>query len=168
MSSGAARRLAALMLACALATPAAPAEPPREVHGMADAYAGEDVALAWAVLRGADEAATVVVLSIVADPQRYGSVSVTGSNPFSGQSKVLLATTPTRGLAELRVARTHFAAFPRTELRFFGSASSDAPLLVVYFLGVPDTTPEFASDASLEAFLSDRMTRLRAGANRSQ
>ena len=36
-----------------------------EVHGSADAYAAPGVALAWGVLRGADERATVVVVRIV-------------------------------------------------------------------------------------------------------
>ena len=47
------------------------ADAPREVHGAADAYAEPGIALAWGVLRGADEATTRVTLRIVADPARY-------------------------------------------------------------------------------------------------
>ena len=155
-------RLAIATLVLAWAT-AAGAQSPREVHGMADAYAGEGVAMAWAVLRGADEASTVVVLRIVADRARYASVSATGSNPFSGKTRLLLDAGLTTEAVELRTSRASFADFPRTELRFSGGAPP-AVQLVVYFLGLPDTTPEFASEASLAAYLSDRMTRLRAGA----
>ena len=165
MSVRASLLLACLTLNCAAVAPAPAADPQREIHGMADAYAGQGVALAWAVLRGADEAGTVVVVRIVADPGLYTIVGATGSNPFSQRTQSLLPLTPNAGSVELRAARAQFADFPRTELRFYGSAStaqSDMPRLVVYFLGVPDTTPEFATEASLAAYLADRIARMRA------
>ena len=163
-----------LMLGCAAfalaSVRAAPAEPPREVHGSADAYAGDGVALVWAVLRGADEAATVVILRIAADTERYPFVSVAGRNPFSQQTKPLLEAKGTAGGAEVRVARSHFSDFPRTELRLYPTAEAartDTPELVIYFLGVPDTTPEFTSPDRLDAYVSDRSARLRADGKRS-
>ena len=161
--------LACLTLACAVAVPAA-ADPQREIHGMADAYAGEGVTLAWAILRGANEAATVVVVRIVADPELYPIVAATGSNPFSQRAAPLLRATPTAGGVDLRVARAHFADFPRTELRFYESAAaaqSDTSRRVVYYLGVPDTTPEFASEANLEAYLADRIARVRGAGSKA-
>ena len=116
--------LACLTLTCAAAAPAAAADPQREVHGMADAYAGQGVALAWAILRGANEAATVVVVRIVADPNLYPVVAATGSDPFSQRAEPLLRATPSAGGLDLRVARAHFADFPRTELRFYASAAA--------------------------------------------
>ena len=156
---------ACLALSTVVEAPALAADPQREIHGMADAYAGQGVALAWAVLRGVDEARTVVVVRIVADPDLYAIVGATGSNPFSQRTQPLLPPTPNAGSVELRAARAQFADFPRTELRFYGSAStaqSDMPRLVVYFLGVPDTTPEFATEANLAAYLADRIARMRA------
>ena len=70
----------------------------------------------------------------------------------------------------MRVSRADFADFPRTELRFYGSAAqADAgvPSLVVFYLGVPDTTPEFATEANLNAYLVDRIARARAAAGSS-
>lgn len=146
------------------------AEPPREIHGMGDAYAGEGVALAWAVLRGADEVATLVVVRIAADRDRYPLVGAMSRNPFSQATKPLLGAIRSAEDVELRVARAQFGDFPRTEFLFYGSASSaqaDEPRLVVYYLGVPDTTPEFATEANLTAYLADRMARLRAAGSRS-
>ena len=162
--------LVCLTLACAIPAPAESADPPQEIHGMADAYEGQGVALAWAVLRGADEAATMVVVRVVADPSRYPLVAATGRNPFSQRTEPLLRATPNTGSIDLRVARAHFAELPRTELRFYGSttAAHDAPRLVVYFLGVPDTAPEFASETNLAAYLADRIARLRATEKRGR
>jgi hypothetical protein len=162
--------LACLTLACAAVTRALAADPQPEIHGMADAYAGEGVVLAWAILRGANEAATVVVVRIVAAPDRYPIVTATGSNPFSQRAEPLLRATPSAGRVDLRVARAHFADFPRTELRFYESvaaAQSDTPRLVVYYLGVPDTTPEFATEANLEAYLADRIARVRGAGSKA-
>ena len=141
------------------------ADPPGQVHGSADAYAAPGVALAWGVLRGADERATVVVVRIVADPDVYPVVAATASNPFSQREQVLLPQTTSRGSVEVRVPRAQFADFPRTDLSFYASVSAPQPAtpqLVVYYLGVPDTTPEFASEANLAAYLADRIARLRA------
>jgi hypothetical protein len=162
--------LACLALACVAAAPAPAADPQPEIHGMADAYAGQGVALAWAVLRGTNEAATVVIVRIVADPDRYPLVAAIGGNPFSRRTAPVLRATPSAGGVDLRVARAHFADFPRTELRFYASvaaAQSEMPRVVVYYLGVPDTTPEFATEANLEAYLVDRISRIRGAGSKT-
>ena len=38
---------------------------------------------------------------------------------------------------------------------------SNSPNLIVFYLGVPDTTPEFAGAAALDAYLSERIARAR-------
>jgi hypothetical protein len=163
--TGPARQWARFALALAwlvLAAGGAPAaEPAREVHGAADAYAGPGIALAWGVLRGADEATTRVTLRIVADPARFPRVAVVGRDPFTQAERVVLAPAPAAALPDLAIARTHFADFPRTEVRLLGPGASDAPTVVVYYLGVPDTTPEFATAAALERDLDARIARAR-------
>ncbi|HEX8010721.1 MAG TPA: hypothetical protein VF814_07285 [Casimicrobiaceae bacterium] len=158
-----------LFVVCIWAVPAtsAVADVRAEVHGVADAYAAPGIALAWGILRGADEASTQVVVRIVADPKVYATVSAVGKNPFSNREQALLRASPTAGSVDVRVPRTQYADFPRTELRFYGPRASppaDAPALTVFYLGVPDTTPEFATEAALNAYLADRIARARAGA----
>ncbi|NDP41499.1 MAG: hypothetical protein GZ089_02070 [Aromatoleum sp.] len=158
--------LASCSLASGVAVRGHAAEAPRELHGMADAFAAPGVALAWGVVRGASEAATLVVVRIVTDPVAYPWVAVAGRDPFTQAQRSLLPVTPTAGVVDLRAPRAHFADFPRTEFRFYDSTAADrhdAPGLVVFFLGVPDTTPEFATEDKLEAYLADRMARLRGG-----
>ena len=154
-----------VFLACAVVSSSSIADAPREVHGVADAYAGPGMALAWGILRGADEASTQVVVRIIADPQVYSAVAAVGKNPFSGEQRALLPSTPTAGTVDVRIPRTQYADFPRTELRFYGSPAVRDPTLVVFYLGVPDTTPEFATEANLNAYLGDRIARARAAGN---
>ncbi len=163
--SGPAHRWARWALALswiAVAVGGAPAaEPAREAHGAADAYAEPGIALAWGVLRGADEATTRVTLRIVADPARFARVAVVGRDPFTQAERVVLAPAPTAGLPDLAIPRAHFADYPRTEVRLIGTGASDAPVVVVYYLGVPDTTPEFANRPALERDLGERIARAR-------
>ena len=154
--------VAALSLASCAAGAGTAAHPPREVHGSAEAFAAPGVALAWGVVRGADEAGTVVVLRIVAQGASYPWLAVTGSDPFTQSLKQVIPATPSGNVAEVRAPRAHFAEFPRTEVRFYGSASAahgDKPALVVFFLGVPDTTPEFSTEDRLQSYLTSRVAR---------
>lgn len=146
----------------ALGSAAQAADAPREVHGSADAFAAPALVLAWGVLRGADEVTTTIAIRIVADPGVYARVAVMGLDPFTQGERSLLAATATAGLADLVVPRSHFADFPRTELRFFHAAAGNAaPALVVFYLGVPDTTPEFTQPQKLDAYLGERIVRAR-------
>ena len=76
-----------------------------------------------------------------------------------------MAATPTAGVVDVRLSRQQFGDFPRSEFHFFASANTVAegkPELLIYFLGVPDTTPEFATAATLDRYLADRIERARA------
>jgi hypothetical protein len=142
------------------------AEAPREAHGVSDAFAAPGVALAWGVVRGASEAATVVVVRIATDPASYPWLAVAGGDPFTRRKESLLPATRSSGVIDVRSPRARFADFPRTELRLYESAAAaqqDVPALVVFFLGVPDTTPEFATEDKLQAYLSDRVARPAGG-----
>lgn len=146
------------------------ADAPKEVHGSGDAYAAPGVVLVWGVVRGADEASTRVVLRIVADPKTYPAVAAVARNPFSNAERALLPNTATAGPVEVRVPRSQYADFPRTEVRLYDSAASaqaDTPSLVVFYLGVPDTTPEFTAEAALQAYFTDRIARMRAASGKT-
>jgi hypothetical protein len=140
------------------------ADLPSEAHGSADVYSAPGVALAWGVLRDADETATTVVVRIATDPSIYAMTAAMGVDPFTQRTQTRLAATKVDRAVDLRVSRSSFAELPRTEFRFFRSAAdaqADAPQLVVYFLGVPDTTPEFAEPAALDKYLAGRIERAR-------
>jgi len=156
--------LAWLCVAAAVPQRAVAADGPREAHGSDDAFAAPGVTLAWGVLRGATEAATLVVVRIVAARDAFATVAVVGIDPFTQRQQPVLAATPVTAGIDVRVPRAHFADFPRTEVRLYGipdAGGTSAPALVVYYLGVPDTTPEFASETALESYLAQRIARAR-------
>jgi len=153
-----------LALCCSVGVAFAQAAP-RESHGSHDVYAAPGLALAWGVLRGSDEASTAVIVRIDVDPGAYPWLAVIAIDPFSKQEQVVQQPVQPAGPFDLRIPRAQFADYPRTELRLFDSAAhaqANAPQLVVYYLGVPDTTPEFSDAAKLDASLSERIARARA------
>ena len=153
------RLLQALLVGWALCPGPLLAQPAAtEVHGTSDGFAGSGVAIAWAVLRGTSEETTLIVLRVAADPGLYSRVVVDGVDPFSKERQAVAGERPIGAFSDIRMPRARFADFPRTELRFSGPTGK--PALVVYYLGVPDTTPEFATGARLEAHLADRLRRL--------
>ena len=157
---------AGLCIVASAAAFASPAEVPREVHGRADAFVLPGVRIVWGVLQGMSESATVVVVRIVTDPASYPWVAVAGVDPFTHRKQPLLGATRSAGVADVRLPRAHFADFPRTELLFYESAAAaqqDQPAIFVYFLGVPDTTPEYPSEDKLQSSLGDRASRLTNG-----
>ena len=160
----------ALFAWAAAASVSAQADAPAEIHGSGEAYAASGLKLAWAVLRGTDEASTRVVLRIVADPTVYPAVGVVARNPFNGQALTLLEPAATSGSMTVRVPRSQYGDFPRTEVRLYNSgaaAERDTPVSIVFYVGVPDTTPEFPNEAALEAYLADRIARSTASGART-
>ena len=155
----------ALLVGAALIAVALTVRAQSEVHGSSDVYADRDVALVWAVLRGATDADTAVVIRVSANAKTYRSLAVVGINPFTKAAQPLQPPIELEAIVDIRVPRGPFAELPRTELRFYATAAdarSGAPKLTVYYLGVPDTTPEFVDRAKLDAYLSERLTRARS------
>jgi hypothetical protein len=158
-------RLAAFALAFILALGAS-AQTPREAHGSSDVYAERGVAIAWAVLRGANEADTSIVIRVALDPSVFRGLAVAGVNPFS-HAEQPLAAREAAGSVDAQVPRARFAELPRTEIRLYATAAaaqSGPPALIVYYLGVPDTTPEFADRTKLDGYLRERIARARSDA----
>jgi len=161
---------AVTFVALFLATSAEAAGTTREVHGSADAFATAGVVLAWAVLRAPKEDDTAVVIRIDADVQTYARVEVVGKDPFTQREERLQPAIAVGGPFDLKAPRSRFADFPRTEIRLWrsGSVPHDTPPdLVIYYLGVPDTTPEVAQAGDLDRSLSTRIARARGESARS-
>ncbi len=162
-------RAAVIALSLALASPAGAADAlaGREIHGESDAFAAEGVAIAWAILRAPNLDDATVVMRVVKDDARYPALGVDAVDPFGGGRQAVRAAAAVTGTVDVSSRRGRFAEFARTEFRLYASArpaASEAPVLTVFYQGVPDTTPEFDSEAKLRAWLDERIARLRPAA----
>jgi len=131
------------------------------VHGADSIFSGSGVKLAWAVRRGTSETETSIVIRVIPADISYRFIRAEGLDPFTQDRKVFVETRPLDRQLDLIVPRAAFADHPSTELRFFASAEDAAanrPKLTVFYLGVPDTTPEFVSESEADGYL-DRILR---------
>ena len=159
-----ARNVLLVLAALGCATSVAQAQP-RADHGSSDVYAAPGIGIVWGIERGASDAEAVVVIRIATDPATYPWLTVRGVNPFTNAETPLLQPTVVERSVDVRIPRAQFADHPRTEVRLYatqGAARSDTASVTVFYLGVPDTTPEFVDRAKLEASLTERMARARA------
>jgi hypothetical protein len=155
-------RFLSIALMLMLSATAAPAQGV-VVHGADSLFVSPSVKLAWAVRRGASEADTLVIIRVVPAGAAYRALRVDGVDPFTKEHKVFVPARALAGETDVAIPRAAFADHPSTEFRFFTSteaAAANAPTLTVFYLGVPDTTPEFPGQSEADAYL-ERMLKAR-------
>jgi hypothetical protein len=126
------------------------------VHGADSVFAGPDVVIVWGVLKNEAEERTEVVIDVSNPAGRYAYLKAEGVDPFSQRRVTVVEGIPLRTRARMTTSRASFADWPRREIHFYASEAdwrTGRPSLTVYYLGVPDTTPEFTTAAALEAYL---------------
>lgn len=139
-----------------------------QVHGENSSFRGHGVVMAWAILKAADEDRSEVVVRLEADPT-FRFLRWDGVDPFTGTRRVIAPGQPLRGRVELRSLRGGFAEFTRREFHFFPTAEElqgDRPALTIYFMGIPDTAPEFLAEAAVQSYLDQTLAKLAGGARR--
>lgn len=157
-------RIAGLGAALVLAAGIASAQSAEPVHGADAVFSGRGVVVLWAVLRGADEPRSQVVIRVVTRTPAVEALAVDGVDPFSNARVTRAEPSVLRGSLDIRVPRSTLAEHPRTELRFARRVAdlvAGRPALTVYFTGVPDTAPEFPTESALAAYLDGALARTR-------
>jgi hypothetical protein len=160
---------AALFFIALQTDPAPLAGQAQQVHGENSSFLGNGVAMVWVVLRGTSEEDTQVILRIAPAGGEFAAVSLDGVDPFTQQRREILARRPLGNGLDVRTSRASFADFPRREIHFYaaGGQHAQGPSLTVYFMGLPDTSPEFTSEAALKKYVDDTLAKLLAAKGRT-
>ena len=151
------RALMALLLGLSLAAPAARAEDTL-LHGADSIFATPDVVIVWGVLRESSDPDVVIR---VAPGPRFGAITVEAVDPFANTRRPVIAIRPLAGPVDITRRRADFTELPRLEIRLSPAAGAEGATVTVYYLGVPDTTPEFTSQSTLRQYLNDAVARSR-------
>jgi hypothetical protein len=122
------------------------------LHGADAVFRAGTLTIVWAIVRDRDEAKTAIVVRVVDTGQRVVAVAVDGLDPFTKQRTTLASKRAVDGGTDIAIPRSSFANWPQSEFHFY-AAGSPEPVLTVYYLRVPDTTPEFADDAAARRYL---------------
>ena len=142
----------------------------REVHGEDSVFAGHGVAIAWGVLRAAPEERTAVVLRLAPTGEAAAYVSVEAVDPFTRERRPVLPGAPLTAPLDVRSPRQTFGDFPRREIHLYRTAEdwrAGRPSVTIFYLGVPDTTPEFVAESALATYLADALAKAQ-GAGRGR
>lgn len=132
------------------------AQASERIHGADHHFVGPSIRIIWAIAWAPDPEMAGVVLRVVNADRTYSHVALDGVDPFTKARKNLLPTRPLGAKETLSVSRGSFTDWPSREIKLYKTAAeiaADRPALVVYYLSVPDTTPEFNSPSGVEAFL---------------
>jgi hypothetical protein len=136
-----------------------------KVHGADSLFVTPTVKLAWGVVRGKAEADAQVVIRVLNVAGEYRFMRVDGVDPFTKAHAVLAEGRPLGASTDIAIVRDKFVDHPSVELHFFrdeAALRAQNAALVVYYLGVPDTTPEFATAAAMDAYFSKMLDRGRS------
>ena len=127
------------------------------VHGADSVFSGPGVDIVWGVLKNEAEERTMVVIRVTSPTGGFAYVRVDGVDPFTQRRTTLTEGMPLGPRADIRTPRTSFADWPRREVHLYASEAdwrAGRSGLTVYYLGVPDTTPEFTTEDALQNYLS--------------
>jgi hypothetical protein len=126
------------------------------LHGADGIFVVPDVAIVWAVLKQPSGDKATVWLRVVNSARKFSHVAIDGVDPFSKKSERITAAVKLDAEARIPSDRDTFSELPSREVRLYRTEAdlrADRPALTVYYLGVPDTTPEFSSRAVMDEYL---------------
>jgi hypothetical protein len=138
----------------------------REIHGADSSFRVDSLGIVWGVLRSAQGAPVQVIIRvrIMGDfPTPYAAFAVQAVQPLSGTAEWVAQRRPLTAVNDVVSPREAFKDMTGRRLLFFRQAAGapdQAPDLVIYYMGVPDTTPEFADAGQMENYFEMAFKRL--------
>jgi len=138
----------------------------REIHGADSSFRVDCLGIVWGVLRSLQGAPAQVVIRVrVLEDSRapYAAFAVQAVQPLSGATDWVTRRRPLAAVNDVVSSREVFKDMTGRRLLFYRQAAGapdPAPDLVVYYMGVPDTTPEFADAGQMENYFELAFNRL--------
>lgn len=125
------------------------------LHGADGIFVSSDASIVWAVLKQPNGDKATVWLRIINSARKFTHVSVDGVDPFSKKRERVEAGTKLEAEARIASDRDTFSDLPSREVHLYRTEAdlrANKPALTVYYLGVPDTTPEFSTRAAMDVY----------------
>jgi hypothetical protein len=161
------RRIAIIVLIVFAAAPLAPLRAATEIrHGADAAFRTEALGICWGIVKTPPTDSLQVVIRIrVLDPAKnpFRSFAVKAVHPFSGAAEAITARRPLEAVNDVFSEREAFKDMGGRQILFFRQAAGPAdqpPDLMVDYLGIPDTAPQFADKEALEGYFAMAFDRL--------
>ena len=127
------------------------------LHGADGIFVVPEATIVWAVLKQTIGDKAAVWLRIVNSTRKFSHVAIDGVDPFSKKRERVEAGTKLEAEARIASDRDTFSDLPSREVHLYRSEAdlrANKPTLTVYYLGVPDTTPEFSTRAAMDQYFN--------------
>ena len=144
-----------------------PAYGQKEYHGADSVFEMEGVAILWAILKGPDEDHSWVYIKMIdsrVHPSSFQSYSVQAVDPFSQEKEWMVKNVEWKRENEVKASRSSFKEKPARRILLYENTPRDQqgkPLMTVFYMGIPDTTPELLTENQLKAYFAKARERLK-------
>ena len=138
----------------------------RVLHGSDSSFRSEAIGICWAILKtpASDALQVVIRIQVMApDANIFKSFAVKAVHPFTGAAEWMVGRRALEVRNDVLTPREEFKRLGGRQILFFQSASGPAdqqPDMVVEYLGIPDTAPEFSNPGQLENYFAIAFGRL--------
>ena len=129
--------------------------PHESLHGAHEIFVSPDAVIVWAVLKAPTGDKAAVWLRIVNTKKKFSHISIAGVDPFNKKRKLIEPGREIETEVSVESDRETFTELPSREVYFYRTEKewrADTPTLTVYYLGVPDQTPEFTTRTAFDNY----------------
>jgi len=142
-----------------------PAFGQEEFHGADSVFEAEGITILWAILKGPTEESSWVYIKIINSPKSPFQVfSVEAVDPFSREKEWVVKGEKLREENVIKGVRPSFKDKTARRILFYRTIEAfekEKPDMAVYYLGVPDTSPEVLSEKETEDYFKKAIERLK-------
>ena len=137
----------------------------KEFHGADSVFEREGITILWAILKGPTEESSWVYIKIINSEKNPLQIfSVEAVDPFSKEKEWVIKRKKLEKENLLRSNRTSFRDKTARRILFYRTMEAfekENPNIAVYYLGVPDTSPEVLSEKEMEDYFEKAIERLK-------
>lgn len=137
-----------------------------EYHGAESIFKANGIVVVWAIEKRGNDESPLVYLRIVRTPAAgvsFNYYSVLAVDPFSKSTRAIVVGKPMENENTVTAELAAFQDYSARRVQLYRTeddVKADKPNMVVFYHGVPDTSPEFLSKQKLESYFSDTVRRL--------
>jgi len=136
----------------------------KEFHGADSVFEKEGITILWAILKGPTEGSSRVYIKILnSGNSPFQVFSVEAVDPFSKEKEWVVKGEVLKKENLVKGVRTSFNEKTGRRVFFYKNAedlSKGNPVMIVYYLGIPDTSPEFLTEREMENYFEEALRRL--------